>query len=137
MNSMEASLIVFSCVFGGGLPAPVPVRRRGPNTASPFLAFGDSVPIGRVKPAARDRRSGRGRMRNGCNARELRAFFRGFAQELGNRQEHVTCWLCRQSQANRSPEGIFPVRWERTGNLSENRVSGATDVAKKRDSPAC
>ena len=32
-------------------------------------------------------------MRNGCNARELRAFFRGFAQELGNRQEHVTCWL--------------------------------------------
>jgi hypothetical protein len=55
MNSMEASLIVFSCVFGGGLPAPVPVRRRGPNTASPFLASGDSVPIGRVKPAARDR----------------------------------------------------------------------------------
>ena len=46
-------------------------------------------------------------------------------------------WLCRQSQANRSPEGIFPVRWERTGNFSENRVSGATDVAKKRDSPAC
>jgi len=24
-----------------------------------------------------------------------------------------------QSQANRSPEGIFPVRWERTGNFSE------------------
>ena len=45
-------------------------------------------------------------MRNGCNARELRAFFRGFAQELGNRQEHVTCWLWRQSSANSSPVRI-------------------------------
>ena len=106
MNSMEASLIVFSCVFGGGLPAPVPVRRRGPNTASPFLAFGDSVTIGSLKLAARDLGGGCHRTRSGCSARELRAFFLGFAQEPGDRRGRVTCWLCRQSRANSSPNAI-------------------------------
>jgi hypothetical protein len=77
-------------------------------------------------------RSGTGRMRNGCNARELCAFFRGFAQELGNRQEHVTCWLCRQSGANSSLKAEFPVHREETGNFSKNRGFRAIDVAKTR-----
>ena len=46
-------------------------------------------------------------------------------------------WLCRQSRANSSPDGQFPVRREETGNFSKNGVFGLTDVAKERGSSVC
>jgi len=75
-------LLLFSSRFVGAAQHCQPVfglRRLGGNWAPE---------TGCQRP-----RSGTGRMRNGSNARELRAFFRNFVQELGNRQEHVTCWL--------------------------------------------
>ena len=39
----------------------------------------------------------------------------------GSNSAKSEIWLCRQSQANRSPEGIFPVRWERQGISAKTR----------------
>ena len=63
-------------------------------------------------------------MRNGYNARELRAFFWGFVKEPGDRHEHVTCWLCRQSGANTSPHANSLFAGKKQGISTKTAVFG-------------